>query len=317
MASRITKTRASFAGAALFVAFLPLRAHAQEPPSSSPPLEPLPSEPARTPEATTPGTPAPPAAPPPSPNPPAVLAPGSGAHEMVYTPPIGYGAQGTPARYEPTPIASAPPKSEGPPRFDYLRIGAGLRVGYVATHGFDRFASNDTLLQFSLEATYAFWTSRNLALAIGAAYDVGGRSSDLRGLETNLTVHRLTVPIEGRYHATRGIYGFLRAAPGAAAFVTEIKDPSANGSLTQTPWVFALDASLGASVLLGPHKSFDKRSVHVWITPEVGYAFTTSADLRPKPDRAASDAVGTDASSNFGSLATSGFFWRASLAMTF
>lgn len=114
------------------------------------------------------------------------------------------------------------------------------------------------------------------------------------------------------------LYGFARVAPGAALLYTRVDDPSSPAKLKDASWAFAGDLSAGASFLLGPRNDMDKRSTpRFWVTPEIGYAFATATDLRPKPARDEEDVLGSDAATNLGSIALSGLFWRASIAVTF
>lgn len=296
---------------------LPAPPPATDAKASPPPAAASPESPSSAAQTTEPPvsdvSPAPVPAPAPAPPPPAAPPPPPDVSATA-------SAYVSPPRQAPSTYASVAPAGEADaasePRHD-VRIGAGVRIGYVPTSGFDRFSSNDVLPQLSLDANYALLAGEKLSFAIGAAYDVGGVSSDLRGFDTKLTVHRLTVPLEGRLHLTQGIFAFLRVAPGAAAFVTSIEDPSAPASLDRTAWAFAADASLGSSFLLGPRGAPSKRQARFWVTPELGYAFTTSSSLRPSPARDAEEAYGTDGETNLGKLSTSGFFWRLSLALSF
>ena len=79
----------------------------------------------------------------------------------------------------------------------------------------------------------------------------------------------------------------------------------------------AYDASIGGSILLGPRQHPDKRTVRFWLTPEIGYAYTTNAPIRPNPGRAEKDLLGSDENTQLGKLALSGIFWRASVGTTF
>src|SRR5262249_14359661 len=154
-------------------------------------------------------------------------------------------------------------------------------------------------------------TSGKLVLAAGAGWDVGNRSDPMRGFPTSLTTHRLHVPIEARWNFATWIYGFGKVAPGAAAMVAEVKDGTSGQRLSATGWAFSADASVGASFLLGPTGHHEKRRVRIWATPEVGWAFTTRADLSANPNREGSDILGSDEDTKLRSLALSGFFWRA------
>ncbi|MBX3208006.1 MAG: hypothetical protein KF764_23365 [Labilithrix sp.] len=220
----------------------------------------------------------------------------------------------------PTP-AERPPADraaiEGPPRHDLIRINMGLRIGYVPSRGFDTFASNDVLPQFSIDGTYPLLSVGKLVLGAGVGWDVGGRSDKVRGFDASLTTHRLYVPIEGRWHWSPGLALFGKVSPGAVAAMATVEDPSAPNELSATGWAFSADASVGASILLGPRQHMDKRSVRFWVTPEIGYSVTTNAPLRGNPGRDEKDLLGSDESTNLRSLALSGLFWRASIGTTF
>ncbi len=206
---------------------------------------------------------------------------------------------------------------EGPPRFDFIRANAGLKLGYIGNRAYDTFSSDDVLPQASIDGTYTFLTSGRLALAAGAGWDVGASHAKLRGGDAYLTAHRLYVPIEARLHF-RSWYAFGKVSPGAAGMVGWVKDASApSGEISRTGWAFSTDASVGASVLLGPRSNLDKRGVRFWLTPEVGYAYTTAATMRMDPGRDENDQLGVDQHTGLRSLALSGFFWRASVGFTY
>ncbi|MBS2019416.1 MAG: hypothetical protein JST00_41525 [Deltaproteobacteria bacterium] len=233
----------------------------------------------------------------------------------------------------PEPESSAPPASAAPalavyaerpapsaartPRYDRFRFGIGGRAGYVDDPGFDPFATNDVLGQLSLSGSYVLLSRQRLSVSVGGAWDVGSRTAGARGLETKLTVQRLTAPIEARLHVLPWLHAFARVAPGAAAFHARVADPSAPETLEDVKWVFATDLSAGASVLVLPHGDWGERRVRFWLTPEVGYGLTARATLRPVADRDAEDVLGADARSRLGSLSTSGAFWRVSMNVTF
>jgi hypothetical protein len=204
-----------------------------------------------------------------------------------------------------------------PPRYDVVRINAGLRVGYIPTSGFDAFADSDALTQFSVDATYPVLHQDRFVLGVGLGWDIGSRSDRVRGFDSSLTAHRLTVPIEGRWHFTPWLFGFGKLAPGAAAMLASLTDPSSPTTLKTTSWAFAADASVGASFLLGPRKDTGKRTPHFWVTPELGYSFTTDAPMNLSTGRADKDLLGSDENVRLASVALSGFFWRATIGTTF
>lgn len=216
------------------------------------------------------------------------------------------------ARYE-----GIEPRVAGPPRYDYFRFGTGFRIGYIDDRGFDTFASDDVLAQIAVDASYAFFTRGKLAISAGAAWDVGSRSSDLRGLGTKLTIHRLTVPIEARYYLAPWVNVFAKAAPGTALFSARVTDPSAPEPLEASSWVFAADLSAGASFRILGSSDHATRSARLWITHELGYGITSSKDLAATPKRNEEDILGQDRQARLGAFAANGVFWRTGLAVTF
>ncbi|MEA2746921.1 MAG: hypothetical protein QOI41_1064 [Myxococcales bacterium] len=217
----------------------------------------------------------------------------------------------------PAPAESPTARAPSRPRYDYLRVSLGARVGYIASPAFDTFADDDVLAQVSLDASYAFLTRGKLAVSAGAAWDVGSRVAGARGLTTKLTMHRLTVPIEARWYFAPWFDVFAKVAPGAGALYARVEDPSSPRTLEHAPWVLAADLSAGASFRLVGSNDHATRAARLWITHEVGYGLTSSADLRVRPNRNEADVLGSDQATRLGSLAVNGVFWRTGLAMTF
>lgn len=272
---------------------LPTLALAQDLPAPAP-------APAAEPEAAPPATP-PPSAPAP------VVPTRAPSYRYRTPPPLTPDSDGD--------VAEARPRA--PQRYDYLRVGLGFRIGYIGDPAFDAFADSDTLAQVSLDASYAFFTRGNLAVAGGLAYDAGSRTSGARGLVTRLTMHRLTVPIEARYYLAPWVDVFAKVAPGAGAFYARIEDPSSPTTLEHAPWVFAADVSGGASFRLVGSSDGNPRHARLWLNTELGYGVTSSHALRPSADREEEDVLGADQSARLGSLAMNGVFWRTSFAMSF
>lgn len=293
------------------LALVPTSALAQRAPA--PPLPPpLPAPTAPAPEAS-PAAPAPPAAEPtaapaataPPAPPPAPSAPPP-AHLALTPPALSLAHE---------PVAPLPLE---PPRKPRVRLAMGPRVSYIRTSGFDAYAKDDVLAQWSLEGTLTLLEGARTSLAVGLGYDVGARNATSRGLETSFTLHRLSVPIEGRAHLRPWVYLFARVAPGAGLGLVRAKDPGAPSDLKGTVGFASGDLSAGASFLFGPHSHPSRRMVRIWGTPELGYGVTTRPRVSVSPSgRDPEDVLGADAPTNLGALAVSGFFFRLSLAATF
>jgi hypothetical protein len=250
---------------------------------------------------------------------PAPESPPAPADAAPAPPPVSFPPAPPPALSPASAAAPNPDRTaEGPPRYDLVRVNVGYRVNYVPSTGYDAFSTNDDLPQFSIDATYPVFHRGRFVLGVGVGWDVGGSSATVRGFDAGITAHRLYVPIEAQWHMAPWLFAFGKVSPGTAAMLTNLTESSSPQKLEGSAWAFAADASIGASFLMGPRKSLDKRGVpHFWLTPEVGYAFTTNGAIKENPNRDDKDVLGSDESMRLHSLALSGFFWRASMGVTF
>lgn len=197
-----------------------------------------------------------------------------------------------------------------------MRFGLGIRVMYAPSAGLDPFSEGDAIGQASLEVSRTLATSGKLSLALGLGWDVGMKRATARGPASGLALHRLSVPVEGRYHLTSWLYGFARVAPGAAILDVHVEDPSAPSHLSDVNAMFSVDGSAGASFLLGGHGPADRKGVRFWATPEVGYGLTTRATPSLTPD-SRDDVLGKELGASTGSLSVSGFFFRIGVGFTY
>jgi hypothetical protein len=168
----------------------------------------------------------------------------------------------------------------------HLLAFGGVRVAKITSKGFDPFADSDELAQFELGVGGTLLSSGNLSLAGLFLYDIGGRSDTARGEKSELTVHRLTLGAEGRYHFFRQLFVFGRVAPGVVHSIASIEDQSVGIDQREArDWVFATDLSAGASVALTNWRGgASKRKVNAWITLDGGYGFAAETDLMLAPD---------------------------------
>ena len=218
----------------------------------------------------------------------------------------------SPVGTEPSPIVPQPPPPAATRGFDRARLAVGYRGTFVSDPAIDAFSSSGLMSQLSLDATYAFVSIGRFALAAGVLWDFGSLAGNFNGSDVSLQVNRFTAPIELRFALTPWLYGFGRAAPGAALYNATVESNAA--PLQGGPWVAAADFSGGVSVLLAPHNVDRSNVARVWLTPEVGYGLAgeRTIDL----DARSAAIVDATAPTTLGALSVRGVFFRAALALT-
>jgi hypothetical protein len=274
--------------------------------------------------AATPSTPALPAstagasADPPADVPAAAAAPGPVAPAPAATssrpPQLSMAEQGS----ETAPV----PESETVPtnprhdaRVEMWRLEMGYRGSFVSSPGFNPFSTNDSLPQFSIIASRTILASGPISFAPGFAWDYGSKGATSRGDSTSLSLHRLTVPLEGRVHIVPWGYALIRVAPGVVAQHAEVDDASSPAPLTKNRWLFATDVSAGYAWLVGPQRGAG-HIARLWLQAEGGYGWVAAERLNLAPALASGDSrvvSGID----LGSIAMSGAFFRAAAALSF
>lgn len=198
----------------------------------------------------------------------------------------------------------------------YLRFGLGARVTYAPNAGLDPFTESDSIGQVSLEVSRTLLARGKTSLAIGVGWDVGAKKTTARGVDSDLTHHRILVPIEGRYHFASWLYGFGKVAPGASLLALAVKDASAPTELSDLRPGFALDASVGASFLIIGHGPADQKKARLWATPEFGYGWTTSSRPTLGTDTR-EDVLGVEEGASMNLVAVRGGFFRLGIGVTY
>ncbi len=157
-------------------------------------------------------------------------------------------------------------------------LSTGLRATGVPWAGFDPYATNDLLLQFSLSAGVRFFRQGPISLSASLEWDAGGKSATTRGQDMTLFVHRLAVPLEARWQPLRRLAFFVKAAPGADRMLA-----ASEPQLRARAWAFGVDATAGLAIMLGQVKR-----ARFWLTGEGGYAFAFASSMKleyqPGPD---------------------------------
>ena len=238
-----------------------------------------------------------PAVPPPDTSPPVILA----AHELP----------------------AAPPAAERPePNLDDGKMGThqehwfasiGYRLAFVGNSALDPFSENDSVPQVSISAGRTLFTSGPWSFAALALWDWGSLESTARGAKSNLTLNRITLGAEGRYHFFRRLYVFGRLAPGALSQSATLRDSVTGGEQTSASWVFAGDVSAGANFEFAGENRGESKRPRAWVGFDGGYGFASSSNLTFKPADEAAAPVRTQPQ-NFGELAVRGGFLRMTLS---
>lgn len=262
---------------------------------------------AETPATATPAAnPAPALAPPPAP-------------VLVHAPPprtqvplaLGLPAQPTQSPYD---DSGVPDDGTLGSHQTHFAVMLGVRSTLIKTRGFDVFADDDALTQASFAFGRVLYADGPWSFASSIGWDVGSRSSNVRGAATSLDVHRFTLIPEARYHFFRRLYAFGRVGAGGALLESSLQDAVSGGERSRHPLCFTFDASVGGAFELFGQKSGLGRTARGWLLLDAGYLFTSSTDLvyandASSPARAAPIALG--------SLALSGASARLSAAITF
>jgi hypothetical protein len=190
------------------------------------------------------------------------------------------------------------------------RFELGYRGSFVTSSGYNPFSTNDYLPQLSIGVTRTLASQGPWSFAAGVAWDYATTGAISLGDTTELTLDRLTVPLEGRRRFGRFGYAFVRAAPGIAYESVSVDDPSVPGNaLTKARWLFAADLSAGYSVPLWTRTRGSLLLSHVWAQADGGYGFVVDQRLNMTPSgQARADGV------DLGTLALSGGFFRLSIA---
>lgn len=193
----------------------------------------------------------------------------------------------------------------------------GVRTAFVRHPGLDAFADDDALVQFALGGGRTLVVRDRFSLAVVGLWEYGARSADVRGDQTSLDVHRLSLGPEIRVHFVPWLYGFVRALPAAVHTRASLQEAASGTTLFDRDWTFGFDATGGAAFQLYGKASGASKKPRLWAFAEGGYgwAMSTSVVLRPEAgdEVAPHRMTGVD----LGTLAIRGGFFRISLALTF
>lgn len=199
----------------------------------------------------------------------------------------------------------------------FTGVDLGLRESFIGDPGYDPYSTNDVLAQASLGFSRTTNVRGPFSFAPGVRWDFGSALGHARGADTSLVVHRLALPLEGRFHALPWLYVFGRITPGMMWQRASISDASMPEGLRTSSWVFSGEASIGTSLLFA---DFDgnpsSHAPKLWFTPEFGYSWAPGATSTLAANTAADDPrqFGT---TDLARVAIRGAFLRFSVTTTF
>lgn len=197
----------------------------------------------------------------------------------------------------------------------HLRFDLGARTQYVSSNGLDPFSENDAIPQFSMGASFAFWSRDKLSVAAVAGFDYSGWSSQARSADSSLDLKRFALGAEARYHVLRILVATARLAPTltrqSATLSTGI-----GSDLEKVAWKGGFDATAGFAVEMFGYRSGKSRLPRVWLTGEGGYGWTASNDLVLRPEEE-SDAPQRFQPLDLEDLSLSGPLFRVTAALSF
>jgi hypothetical protein len=192
----------------------------------------------------------------------------------------------------------------------------GARFGSNPHAGFDPYSEDDLLAQLSVGLGRVVYVNGRFSVAALALWDFAGRSSQARGEETELFVHRFALGPEARYHFLHRFYAFARLTPGAVLALASLENQVAGSTrLEASEWLFSGDAVGGVAFEAFGNPDGARRSARGWVSVEGGYGWSSSADLEfTAPEDAGAPERG--APQSLGDLALRGPLVRVSLLVT-
>jgi hypothetical protein len=194
-----------------------------------------------------------------------------------------------------------------------IEASLGARVSDVSNAGFDPFADSDELAQLSLGLGGALLTEGRLSLAAVGFWDYGERSSEARGAPTSLSVHRLSIGPEARFHVLPRFYVFAHVLPAFAYSRAELDDGITDAPRTARHWAYGVDAAAGAAFeMYSRHRG--RLRPQLWLVAEGGYGYLGSTRLSLKARDGSPERT---APVDLGSLSLAGPYARLSVAVGF
>jgi hypothetical protein len=206
----------------------------------------------------------------------------------------------------------------------HVQVMIGVRTSYVADDAFrlfsrtvDHIGNHYPVVQFSLGGGATLWSQQEWSLLGFGMWDYGGSSSELRGEDADIDVHRLVLGAEIRHHFVRWLYAMGRLAPAAIHTRASLDESASATTLHSRNWSFGFDASVGLGAQLFGKSDAMSRLPRGWVVAEAGYGYATANDLRFSPESDDDSAARRTDEIHLGKMAVRGPMFRISGAVTF
>ena len=198
------------------------------------------------------------------------------------------------------------------------RVEMGYRGSFVTNAGYNPFSTDDYFSQVSVAASRTLLTEGRLSFAPGLSWDYGSANASARGPTASFSMHRITVPLEGRFHLGSWGYAFVRGAPGLALQRVEVDESTSPAPLTKSAWQFATDLSAGYAWLFWRGPNAYDLAPRLWVQGDAGYGWVAGERLALAADLPSSSPQGGRVSgTDLGTLTMRGAFFRLAAAVSF
>jgi hypothetical protein len=277
-------------------------------PASSPPASPavlLPGAPVK-PAAVSSSTAAPAASAAPA------VAPGAPvvAEPIAALPPPG--APPEPSAAPQSEQEDAPASSPSGSLMQFWQATFALGARAIFSQGLEPFAKRPTLGAIDVRVERTLFTRGKWSVSAGLGFEYSGVSSTARQFDSSLTLPRLAILGEARYHFSSRFYGYGQVAPGIVFATARIDDPSSAQSRSAFAPLFAADLALGGAVLVTDTRGAKKHPARLWLFGEFGAGLSTAN----KFELTTGENDAREQATKLPSFATNGIKFRLGLSLT-
>lgn len=197
---------------------------------------------------------------------------------------------------------------------EHFDLALGIRVASALDTELEPFLYDPVMVEPVLRLGTAFQLAERFAIAGQIEGSVFESEAGARSLDTSLSLKRVTLGIEGRYHFHHRVFAYARLAPGLEFGKAELSaDLGSELGLMDNSTAFHLDASGGLALRLAGSNKGTVRSVRFWMFLEGGYRMATKHKFDLQNEDGPSRSTGLE----LPGLHASGGFGTGGLMLTF